>query len=53
MVIGTQISEEFALRLANLLYPKEIPFLNVKVNGMIGWARLAVPEHQSKIVFVM
>jgi hypothetical protein len=49
MVIGTQLDQEFALKLADLLYRHNIPFINVKVNGLVAWARLAVPEHQSKI----
>lgn len=47
MVIATQLPDTCVVPLANLLYSHSIPFLNVKSNGLIGYARLAVPEHTS------
>eukprot|EP00475_Leptophrys_vorax_P032503 TRINITY_DN5020_c0_g1_i1.p1 TRINITY_DN5020_c0_g1~~TRINITY_DN5020_c0_g1_i1.p1 ORF type:complete len:552 (+),score=153.31 TRINITY_DN5020_c0_g1_i1:1610-3265(+) len=45
MIIGTQLPLSEASVLGSFLYTNNIPFLNVKSNGLLGYARLLVPEH--------
>lgn len=47
LVIATQLMEESLRKLAEVLYPLNIPFIHVVVNGLVGICRIAIREHQS------
>lgn len=45
LVIASQLSEKYLLKLSEILWSSKIPLVVVKTYGFIGYLRIAVPEH--------